>query len=80
MVVGLEAVTRHLLTLCTTAPEGQGPLVNIRADHFEKSVQKLINDWPWKPPPHAAAEGLEPSPHGRNHLTDKPPSSCCRSW
>ncbi|MFC8208798.1 hypothetical protein [[Kitasatospora] papulosa] len=49
IVVDLGAATRHLLTLCTIAPERQGPLVNIRADHFEETVQKLIDGSLWKP-------------------------------
>lgn len=46
IVVDLDAATRHLVALCTIAPEGQGPLVNIRAEHFEQTVQDLIDRSP----------------------------------
>ncbi|MEI5519862.1 hypothetical protein WB401_30735 [Streptomyces brasiliscabiei] len=70
IVVDLDAATRHLLALCTIAPEGQGPLVNIRAEHFEQTVQGLIDRSPWKPSPLAPSRGLKPRPHGQNVLTD----------
>ncbi|KUO09273.1 hypothetical protein [Streptomyces sp. DSM 15324] len=55
IVVDLDAATRHLLALCAIAPGGQGPLVSIRAVHFEQTVQRLIDCSPWKPSPHAPA-------------------------
>ncbi|MET7938395.1 IS3 family transposase [Streptomyces sp. NPDC005322] len=70
IVVDLDAATRHLLALCAIAPERQGPLVTIRAEHFEQTVQRLIDRWPWKPSPRAPRRGLKPRPHGQNVLTD----------
>ncbi|MFC8678037.1 hypothetical protein ACFUEN_35775 [Streptomyces griseorubiginosus] len=70
IVVDLHASTRHLLALCTIAPEGQGPLVNIRAEHFEQTVQDLIDRSPLKPSPQAPRRSLKPRPHGQNTLTD----------
>jgi hypothetical protein len=70
IVIDLHAAGRHLITLCTIAPEDQGALVNIRAEHFEQTVQNLVDRSPWKPSNRAPRRGLEPRPHGRDTLTD----------
>jgi hypothetical protein len=79
MVVDLYAATRDLLTLCTTAPEGTGPADqhpgrSLRGNRAE-AHQRLAVETPAPRP----RRGLEPRPHGRNRLTDSPPSSSCRS-
>ncbi|WP_043224298.1 hypothetical protein [Streptomyces sp. NRRL F-5193] len=70
VLVDLEAAGRHLLRLCTIAPPQQGPVVNIRAEHFEESVQDLIDRSPWKPSDRAPARQFKPRLPGQGEFTD----------
>ncbi|MFE2285595.1 hypothetical protein ACFXDJ_15680 [Streptomyces sp. NPDC059443] len=70
VLVDFDAATRHLLRLCTIAPPGQGPVVNIRGDHFEETVQDLINESPWCPSPRVPLRGLKPKLIGGSAFTD----------
>ncbi|MFE7509884.1 hypothetical protein ACFU8I_01405 [Streptomyces sp. NPDC057540] len=70
VLVDFDAASRHLLRLCTVAPANDTPVSKIRADHFEDTVQQLIDRSPWKPSQAAPARSFKPRPVGREVLTD----------
>ncbi|MET7463204.1 hypothetical protein [Nonomuraea sp. NPDC005501] len=49
LYVDLLAATAHLRHLTTVARRGGGRLVNLRASHFERDVQEVIDASAWRP-------------------------------
>ncbi|MEU1388512.1 MULTISPECIES: hypothetical protein [unclassified Nonomuraea] len=71
VLIDFEAASRHLHRLCTVAGVTHDPRVaKVRADHFEQTVQHLIDQTPWKPSQSAPIRGFKPRPRGTQVLTD----------
>ncbi|MEU4699818.1 hypothetical protein [Nonomuraea dietziae] len=71
VLIDLEAASRHLLRLCTVVGSTHDPQVaKVRADHFEQTVQRLIDQTVWKPSQSAPSRGFKPRPRGAEVLTD----------
>ncbi|MGE7389358.1 hypothetical protein ACQKM2_28185 [Streptomyces sp. NPDC004126] len=70
VLVDFDAASRHLFRQCTVAPINDTPVSKIRADHFEETVQQLIDRSPWKPSQTAPVRNFKPRPLGSGVLTD----------
>lgn len=71
ILIDFEAASRHLQRLCAVAGPTHDPKVaKVRADHFEQTVQHLIDQTPWKPSQSAPIRGFKPRPRGTEVLTD----------
>ncbi|MFI7632295.1 hypothetical protein [Microbispora rosea] len=71
VLIDFEAASRHLNRLCTVVGPTHDPQVaKVRADHFEQTVQRLIDQTPWKPSQSAPSRGFKPRPRSTEVLTD----------
>ncbi|MFJ4672526.1 hypothetical protein [Kitasatospora purpeofusca] len=69
VLIDVACASRHLIRMCTIAPDGGGPLPNARADRFETDVQHLLDNSAWKPGS-GLVPGMKPDPDGSGPITD----------